>query len=455
MEERNMTRIKIKQHHDERISSPKSLFSESSAKGTGFTRRRFNRALTTMSVLAASGLLPVRSAIAAEPIKIGFGMAQSGPLGGNGKAALLAIEMWRDNINARGGLLGRPVHLVYYDDQTNPALIPGIYSKLFDVDKVDLVLGGYGTAVQAAALPIVMQRKQLLIGTGAVAVNEKYKYDKYFQMLPNGSTARTSTSEGFFQAAMTMDPKPTTVAIIGAVTEFSRNVILGARENAEKYGLKIVYDAGYPPNQMEFGSILRSVQAANPEVVFVASYPPDSAGVIRTAYEQKLQTRMFGGAMIGLQYSELKQQLGPMLNNVLCYEFYVPAPTTNFPGIKEFLATYQERAKKVGADLLGFYLPPYAYAGMEVLEKAVTATKGLDPNAIGRYIHANTFDTVVGKVTFAPNGDWAEPRLLYVQYQGIVGNDLEQFKRIGTQVIVEPQEFADGKLHYPFAASGH
>ena len=113
-------------------------------------------------------------------------------------------------------------------------------------------------------------------------------------------------------------------------------------------------------------------------MVFVASYPPDSAGVIRTAYEQKLQTRMFGGAMIGLQYSELKQQLGPMLNNVLCYEFYVPAPTTNFPGIKEFLATYQERAKKAGADLLGFYLPPYAYAGMEVLEKAVTATKGLD-----------------------------------------------------------------------------
>lgn len=408
----------------------------------------------SMSALAASGSLRLAAASGAEPIKIGFGMAQSGPLGGNGKAALLAIEMWRDNINARGGLLGRPVQLVYYDDQTNPALIPGIYSKLFDVDKVDLVLGGYGTAVQAAALPIVMQRKQVMIGTGAVAVNEKYKYDKYFQMLPNGSTARTSTSEGFFQAAMTMEPKPKTIAIIGAVTEFSRNVILGARENAEKCGLKVVYDGGYPPNQMEFGSIIRSVQAANPEVVFVASYPPDSAGVIRAAYEEKLQARMFGGAMIGLQYSELKQQLGPMMNNVVSYEFYVPAPTTNFPGIKEFLTIYQERAKKAGADLLGFYLPPYAYAGMEVLEKAVTATNGLDPNAIAKYIHANTLDTVVGKVAFAPNGEWAQPRLLYVQYQDVVGNDLEQFKKVGKQVIVEPQEFASGKLRYPFAASG-
>ena len=140
-----------------------------------------------------------------------------------------------------------------------------------------------------------------------------------------------------------------------------------------------------------------------------------------------------------------------MLNDVLCYEFYVPAPTTNFPGIKEFLQTYQERAKQADADRLGFYVPPYAYAGVEILEKAVTATKGLDTNAIGRYIHANTFDTVVGKVAFGPNGDWAKARVLYVQYRGIVGNDLEQFKEVGKQVILEPQEFASGKLRYPFA----
>jgi len=450
-----MSKHGIRQNHGKRALSPELSFDDNPIKGTRLTRRLFGRGFMTISALAACRALRASSALAAEPIKIGFGMAQSGPLGGNGKAALLAIEMWRDNINARGGLLGRPVQLIYYDDQTNPALIPGIYSKLFDIDKVDLVLGGYGTAVQAAALPIVMQRKQLLIGTGAVAVNDRYNYDKYFQMLPNGSTARTSTSEGFFQAAMTMEPKPKTVAIVGALTEFSHNVILGARENAEKFGLKIVYDSGYPPNQVEFGSIIRSIQAADPEVVFVASYPPDSAGVIRAAYEQKLQTRMFGGAMIGLQYAELKQQLGPMMNDVLSYEFYVPAPTTNFPGIKEFLAAYQERAKTAGADLLGFYLPPYAYAGMEILEKAVTATKGLEADAIGRYIHETTFDTVVGKVSFAANGDWAKPRLLYVQYRGIVGNDLDQFKEVGKQVIVEPQEFASGTLHYPFAASSH
>ena len=448
-----MTKRGFKRNHGKRALVPEVTSSNNPVQGPRLTRRLFGRALMAVSGLAASRSTLLSSALAAEPIKIGFSMALSGALGGNGRAALIAIEMWRDSVNAKGGLLGRPVKLIYYDDQTNPALVPGIYSKLLDVDKVDLMLGGYGTALQAAALPIVMQHKMVLIGTGAVAANEQFKYDKYFQMLPNGPNSRVSTSEGFFQAAMTMEPKPKTVAMIGALQEFSHNLILGARENAEKFGLKIIYDQGYPANQVEFGSIIRAIQATNPEVVFVASYPPDLAGVIRAAHEEKLKTRMFGGGMIGLQYAELKQQLGPMLNDVLCYEFYVPAPTTNFPGIKEFLAAYQKQAKEAGADLLGFYVPPYAYAGMQILEKAVETTKGLDQDAIGRYIHQNTFDTVVGKVAFAPNGDWAKPRVLSVQYRGIVGHDLDQFKKVGTQVILEPQEFADGKLNYPFAGS--
>ena len=250
-----------------------------------------------------------------------------------------------------------------------------------------------------------------------------------------------------------MEPKPKTVAMIGALQEFSHNLILGARENAEKFGLKIIYDQGYPANQLEF-AIDHPRDPGNQPGGGLCCFL--SAGFGRghsCCAEEKLKTRMFGGGMIGLQYAELKQQLGPMLNDVLCYEFYVPAPTTNFPGIKEFLAAYQKQAKEAGADLLGFYVPPYAYAGMQILEKAVETTKGLDQDAIGRYIHQNTFDTVVGKVAFAPNGDWAKPRVLSVQYRGIVGHDLDQFKKVGTQVILEPQEFADGKLNYPFAGS--
>jgi len=96
---------------------------------------------------------------AQPPIKIGFGMALTGGLAAGGKQALVTYQLWAEEVNARGGLLGRKVELVYYDDQSNPATVPAIYSKLLDVDKVDLVLSGYGTVPTAAAMPTVMQRK--------------------------------------------------------------------------------------------------------------------------------------------------------------------------------------------------------------------------------------------------------------------------------------------------------
>jgi branched-chain amino acid transport system substrate-binding protein len=99
------------------------------------------------------------SAQSSEPIKIGFSLALTGPLAPNGKQALLGAKIWEEEINAKGGLLGRKVELINYDDQSNPANIPGIYTKLLDVDKVDLVNGPYGTNLIAPALPVVMQRR--------------------------------------------------------------------------------------------------------------------------------------------------------------------------------------------------------------------------------------------------------------------------------------------------------
>src|SRR5271167_5280460 len=122
---------------------------------------------------------------AQAPITIGFGMALTGGLAPNGKAALLAMQIWMDEINAKGGLLGRPVKLVYYDDQSNPATIPGIYTKLLDVDKVDLIVSGYATNMVAPAIPVAMQRGKTLIGLFALAANSEFHYPKYFSMLPS------------------------------------------------------------------------------------------------------------------------------------------------------------------------------------------------------------------------------------------------------------------------------
>src|ERR1700716_4352226 len=126
------------------------------------------------------GLALTGTALAQQPLKIGFGMSLTGPLAGNGKAALIAMELWRDDVNAKGGILGRKVEFVYYDDQTSPATVPSIYTKLLDVDKVDLVVSGYATNMVAPAMPVVMQHDMVFMGLFALAVNEEFHYDKYF-----------------------------------------------------------------------------------------------------------------------------------------------------------------------------------------------------------------------------------------------------------------------------------
>jgi len=390
------------------------------------------------------------AALAAGPIKIGFGMALTGALAGNGKAALIAMQMWAEDVNKKGGLLGRKVELVYYDDQTKPATVPGIYTKLLDVDKVDLVVSGYGTNVIAPAMPIVMERKLAFVTLFGMAVNEKFNYPYYFQIMPTGPEPLTDWSKGFFEVAMKQSPKPKTVAIAAADSEFAQNAAAGARQNAKKYGLRIVYDKAYPPPTADFTPIVRAIQATNPDLVYVASYPPDSVGMIRAAHEVGLKPRMFGGGMVGPQYASLQTALGPLLNGIVNYHFFVPEPSLKFPGIDAFLKTYQERASGAGVDQLGYYLPPFAYAYLQILGQAVEATKGLDQKKIGEYIRANTFDTVVGKVKFAPNGEWAKTRVLMVQFQGIESSDLSQFAGPGRRAVLYPEEWKSGSIVYPY-----
>jgi branched-chain amino acid transport system substrate-binding protein len=402
-------------------------------------------------VLAGAGAFVAR---AADPIKIGFGMALTGGLSANGKPALLALQIWKDDINKKGGLLGRPVELVFYDDQTNPATVPGIYSKLLDVDKVDLVTSGYGTNLIAPLMPIAMERKLMIMGIFGLANNEKYKYPNYFQISPNGPEPETSTALGFFELAARQNPKPQTVAIVGADAEYPQNALVGARELIKKFGFKTVYDKTYPPSTTDFTPIVRAIKATNPDVVFVASYPPDSVGMLRAAHEVGLQPKLFGGGMVGLMFTSIMTSMGPMLNGVVNYDFWAPEPTfLGIPGIREFLKEYQARAEKAGVDPLGYYLPPYSYATGQVLAQAIEATKGLDQQKLADYIRNTEFNTIVGKVKFGKNGEWAKGRTLMVQYQKIQGNGIEQFRGPGKKVVLYPDEFKSGNIIYPYSAA--
>jgi branched-chain amino acid transport system substrate-binding protein len=226
----------------------------------------FARACVT---LAACAIMFAGAAWAqsGEPIKIGFSMALTGGLAPNGKSALLAQKIWEEEVNAKGGLLGRPVKLIYYDDKSSPAEVPAIYTKLLDIDKVDLIIGPYATAMIAPAMPIVIQRKKTFIGLLGLAVNSEFNYPNYFAMIPSGPDAKPAFTKGFFDVAMAQNPKPQTVAIVAADQEFSRNAADGARENAQKAKLKIVYDKTYPPSTTDFAPIVRAIQATNPDLL--------------------------------------------------------------------------------------------------------------------------------------------------------------------------------------------
>jgi len=396
-------------------------------------------------------LLMASPALAADPIKVGFSLGLTGANAPNGGQLLLALEIWRDDLNAKGGLLGRPVEIVYYDDQSNPSQVPGIYAKLVDVDKVDLIVSGYASTQIAAAMPVAIQKKKLFVSLFGTGVNDTFHYNKYFSMIPNGPTPKPAFTRGFFKVAEVQKPKPETIAIAMADAEFGRNACEGAEQNAKTSGFKILYNKAYPPSTTDFSPIIRAVQALNPDLFVVCSYPLDTVGIVKSMHEIGFTPKMWGGAMVGLQATVFKTQLGPMLNGVVNFETWLPVKSMEFPGALELLKKYQERAKAAGTDPLGYYMPVWAYAYLQVLGDSIAATKSLNDDVLANYLHKTTFKTVVGDVKFNQDGEWSVERTLAAQFQNIKGNTIDDFRDLKTEVIIYPPQFKSGEVIYPYA----
>ena len=417
--------------------------------------RRFSGAVSeilfAISALLAGAFVSVSAeAQMGEPVKIGYSLSLTGGLGPNGRSALLAQKIWEEDANSKGGLLGRPVKLIYEDDQTNPATVPGIYAKLLDVDRVDLIIGPYGTNLLVPGMPIAMQRKKVFIGLLGTAVNSTFNYPSYFSMSPNGPEPKSAYTKGFVEVAVRQNPKPRTVAIVAADGEFALNVSEGAREDVKAAGLTVVYDRRYPSATTDLVPVVRAIAETSPDLVIVCSYPPDSIGMVRAVNEVGFKPKMIGGAMVGLQSTAVKARLGPLLNGWTNYDVWLPVPKMQFAGVDELIKKYQVRASVEGVDALGYYMAPWSYAQLQVLSQAVTATESFDDAKLGDYIRANAFKTVVGELRFGTDGELAQARTLQVQFRNVKTNDLIQFKDISTQVVVAPTEYESGKLIYPY-----
>jgi len=264
---------------------------------------------------------------------------------------------------------------------------------------------------------------------------------------PNPNAALT---EGFFALAAAQTPRPATVALVFAHAEFSRNPILGAKANAKTYGLRIVHEAAYSLTTEDFAPVIDAVAESSCDLLLLCCYLADSMALVRAVHAHPFRPMMVGGAMIGPQNAEVKTTLGPLLNGFVNYEYWVPVPKMMFPGVQAFLNTYQAQAGDAGVDLLGHYMGPLAYAQMQVVSQAVEATGGFDDASLSVYARGATFDTVMGAIKFGLNGEWAEPRVLQVQFQGISGHEVDQFQNGSRQIVVSPPNFSSGELSFPY-----
>jgi branched-chain amino acid transport system substrate-binding protein len=368
-----------------------------------------------------------------------------------GKMLQAAVELWRDDVNAKGGLLGRPIEIIIYDDQSNPAGVPGLYTKLISVDKADILLGPYGTNFVAPAMPTIIQNKKMTISFTAIGINREFNYERYFSMVPVGTDGVNAFSKGFFELAAAQKPKPETVAILAADAEFAQASAQGAREELKKHGFKLVYDKSYPPATTDFAPVVRAVQAANADIVYIGAYPPDNVGIVRAANEVGLNPKMFGGAMIGMLITPIKVQLGPVTNGLVITESFVSSPKLNFAGLDDVMKRYQAKAPELKTDALGYAFVAFGYAAGQVINQAVSETKSLDHDVLAKHIHSHSFKTVVGDLSFGKDGEWSKPRALFTQFQNIEPNNLDQFRSGAKQPILWPPEYKTGDMIYPYA----
>jgi branched-chain amino acid transport system substrate-binding protein len=384
------------------------------------------------------------------PIRIGYSLSLTGPVAENTKSARLAHQIWEEDINSRGGLLGRKVQLICIDDYGDADRVAEIYNDLLDKEEVDLIIGGYGTNTIGASMPVIIERQKFLIGLMGLGVNGLLKYPRYFAMIPTGHNPNSTLTEGFFELAASQKQKPKTVALLTADAEFSRNPVIGARENAAKYGMEIIHEQTYPLSTQDFTSIIEKLSGIDADILFLCSYLKDSAGLVRAITASNYRPKMVGGAMIGPQSASVKKELGPLLNGFVNYEYWMPVPKMDFPGVVDVLSRYQERAVAENVDELGFYVVPLAYSQMQVLEQAVTAIGSFSDEKLAEYCRKNAFETVMGTIRFGESGEWAEPRIIQVQFQNIENSEIEAFKDSHAQVVVAPKTYASGSLIYPY-----
>ena len=387
-------------------------------------RRPFLQALGASTLLAS----PLTALHAQNrPIRVGSTLSLTGPLGGTAVMHKIAAEIYIEQVNKRGGWLGRPVEWVVKDDQSKPDLARTLYEQLITGDKVDLLMGPYATANSLAAMGVAQRNSKVLV-TNSFGIPSLAKYDMHFAGYVMGHDPGTTVPNTLMDSLTAGGQSPKSVAMV--TSKFPSVVFMsqGAREVFKKRGLQQKLWLEWEFGNKEFGPLASRLKEANAELVWIGSIGPESIQLLEAMnkidYRPKLQFHLYPTP------GPLAQS--PLASNVLTVTtFEQHAPFTNQPGAGEIIKIYNERAGKANLPDTAFELQAAnAVTGWQILEAGVKGSNSLDDRKIADWLKANKIDTLVGKLRFdGPNN---------------YGDDLNRIKQLqnGKWVVIHPKDVA-------------
>jgi branched-chain amino acid transport system substrate-binding protein len=373
------------------------------------------------SVVAASLPLP---AGAQTPIKIGASMSVTGTYAKPGSYQKEGYDICIDELNGKGGLLGRKVELVIYDDQSQPATAVKLYEKLITEDKVDAVMGPYSSAVSEAVANVTEKYKKVMVAPLAATTSIFKKGRKYIFMV---ITPAENYLDGLIDMAAKRGLK--TVAIINEDTLFPKASAAGTAEAAKKRGMQVVLQEAYPKGNTDFSALLVKIKAANPDVIAAGTYFDDAVAITRQMKELNVNPKMFGLTVGGdlPEFYDLLKQNAEYVYGSTQWDESLP-----YPGQKEFLAAYTKKFKHEPS-----YHAAAGYAGCLIYGEAVKRAGTLDADKVREQLLKMEIKTAFGDYKVEPDGFQVAHKMVMLQWQD------------GKRVIVWPDDLASGKLRYP------
>jgi branched-chain amino acid transport system substrate-binding protein len=359
----------------------------------------------------------------AKPILVGTSVSLSGNYAASAKYGLEGYQLFVEQLNKRGGLLGRPVKLIYYDDRSDANTGVQLYEKLITADKVDLIVGPYSSGVTSAVSTVAEKHKMAMIGPEAADAKiymRGYKYN--FQ----GQTQAGRYMVGALTLAQANGYK--SLAMLAEDTAFPKAVSSEVGKVAKEYGLDVVFNQTYPKGATDFSALLTKVKQLNPDVVFANSYLPDGQGIIRQCREQGVDAKLFAVA-VGAAEPEFGN-LGSTANYVFGATQWAASMKTK--GNAEFVKAYKEMFGR-NPD----YHSAANFAALQVLEAVVNSVGSIDQDKIAAAIGKTEMDTVYGHFKVDEQGVQVGYASSLLQWQG------------GKQVVVWPDAVAEGKPMLP------